>query len=91
MFLPDLNTMVAPLTFSSQVDLTVLSSNLLGHHGEILPGFQFPSPPKRGRPKGSKTKKRAGRRRQGGLEISAAKLVPGQNKEEKHADKCGSN
>lgn len=42
-FLPDINTTTAPLSFASQVDSVVLSSNLFGQHGEIPPpsGFNF--------------------------------------------------
>lgn len=44
MVLPDINTTVTPLAFASQVDSTVLSSNLFGHLGEIPPDFSFNHP-----------------------------------------------
>lgn len=44
LFLPDINTTLATLAFSSQVDSTILSSNLLGWQGEISPGFHFQAP-----------------------------------------------
>lgn len=79
-FIPDINTKPAPSIFSSQVDSIILSSPLLSQHGEVPPGFQFAGPPKRGRPRGSKTKKLSEKSKNGALEYEQLKLMTGKSR-----------
>lgn len=57
LYLPDINTTIAPVLFSSQGATPHIHTSILDLHDEISPGFTFSTPAKRGRPKGSKTKK----------------------------------
>lgn len=79
-FIPDMNTTTVPLTLSSQVDSIIPISTLLGQHGEIPPSFQLQAPPKRGRPRGLKTRKGVGKQASVGLEGSQKKLVSSKTK-----------
>lgn len=57
LFLPDINTTTAPVIFSTQGEASSIATAHLDQHGEIPSDFVFQSPPKRGQPKGSKSKK----------------------------------
>lgn len=73
-FLLDINTIVALLIFSSQVDLV--------QRDDVPPGFIFQAPPKRGRPKGSKSKKGVVAVNLAGQETGSIKMGARRNKKQ---------
>lgn len=73
--IPDINTTVALMAVFSQVDCVILDSVLLSQHGDVPPDFHFQAPPKRGRPRGSKSKK--GSAKAGLVELETGELKMG--------------
>lgn len=61
LIIPDINTTAVQGVGASLVDSVVLNSTLLSHHGDVSSDFHFQAPVKRGRPKGSKSKKGTGK------------------------------
>lgn len=59
--IPDTNTPMAHGVGASPIDWVVFNLALLSQHGELLADFHFQAPAKRGRSRGSKTKKCVGK------------------------------
>lgn len=73
LFIPDINTTATPVLFSAQGEIPSITSPQFGQYGAIPTDFVFHAPPKRGRPKGSKTKKNVGKNYSSNLESTMGK------------------
>lgn len=78
--IPDINTTAAPRAGSSHVDYVVLNSTLLSQHGEAPSDLHFQAPAKRGRPRGSKSKRGAGKASASRLEGGDLKMGRGRKR-----------